>query len=247
MFFSIITVTYNAEATIKKTLDSIIMQDFDDYEVVIIDGASSDTTLEIINEYSKSITNYKVLSEKDNGIYDAMNKGISRTTGEYIYFLNAGDFFINENVLSNVAKYICDYERKYGKKKYIFHGDMFRAGKVVTYPDTFKEWKWIYLEHAYFSHQAIFANKNTFNKVPFNTKLKICADRDWLIRTMRDDGKYVHMKGLIIANYAEGGMSSGYKSQQKDSLTISKTYGGKKAYYFVRVKRKIGEILGHER
>ncbi|HDY89306.1 MAG TPA: glycosyltransferase, partial [bacterium] len=95
---SIITVTYNAEACLEKTIQSVINQTYKNIEYIIIDGGSSDKTLSIIKKYKKYIK--YCISEPDKGIYDAMNKGIKIAKGDYINFLNAGDFYYENNVLS---------------------------------------------------------------------------------------------------------------------------------------------------
>lgn len=248
MYFSIITVTFNAEENIKKTLDSISMQKFRDFEVIVIDGKSQDKTVNIVEAYYDLINNLSILSEMDDGIYDAMNKGVRQAKGDYIYFLNAGDCFVDCNVLSEVKNFIETY--KYGKdeyEKHIFHGNIIKKGKIIKYPPKFYEWKWVYLERAFFSHQAIFASRKLLEMFPFDLSLKICADRDWFIRSIRSGAKYIYMASIAIAVYEGGGVSAGFKQQQADSLIISTKYGGKKAYYIVKIKRKIGELLGHER
>ena len=92
--FSIITVCYNETGNIKKTLDSIIEQSFRDFELIVVDGGSTDGTKEIVQEYEQNIAWW--CSERDNGIYNAMNKGVSHATGEYVIFMNAGDWFYNK-------------------------------------------------------------------------------------------------------------------------------------------------------
>ena len=101
-FFSIITITFNASAVIEPTLRSIKSQTFLDYEYIVVDGASNDDTLAKVK--NSGIKNMKVISEHDNGLYDAMNKGIKKATGQYLIFLNAGDSFVNENVLTMYAR-----------------------------------------------------------------------------------------------------------------------------------------------
>lgn len=104
--FSIITVTYNAEDTVGRTIDSVDSQTFSDYEHLIVDGASSDKTLAIISE--RTNPRRSVVSERDKGIYDAMNKGISNTKGKYLIFLNAGDKFHAPDTLSRIADSIME-------------------------------------------------------------------------------------------------------------------------------------------
>jgi len=109
---SIVTVTLNAESVIRDTLDSILGQGFDDYEIIIIDGASTDNTMEIISGYKDKLS--VVVSEPDNGIYNAMNKGMRAASGKYIQFLNAGDYYCDNDVLSDVFENARDEDLLYG-------------------------------------------------------------------------------------------------------------------------------------
>lgn len=101
---SIITVTYNASSTVETTLRSIAKQTWTDYEHIIVDGASTDDTLQKVNAITTN--NQRVISEPDNGLYDAMNKGIDMAKGEYLLFLNAGDAFHSPDTLSHIASAI---------------------------------------------------------------------------------------------------------------------------------------------
>ena len=244
MFLSIITVTYNAENHIRQTLDSIQSQLFTDYELIIVDGKSTDDTIYYAKQYESIIPNLLIISEPDKGIYDAMNKGVSIAKGEYIYFLNAGDELYSDDTLVNICKRITDLGIK---RNVIFQGGVIKNGRVLEFPKSYSKWKWIYLEHAYFCHQGIFASADTLKNNRFDITLRVCADRDWLIRVMDKSGTYVYMSGIIVAKYLGGGISSGYSSQQADQLVISKRYGGMKAWIFVKIKREIGRVLGHPR
>ena len=101
--FTIITVSYNAESCIEGTIKSVLIQSYKNIEYIIIDGGSTDNTLKIINKYKKEID--IIVSEPDQGIYDAMNKGLNLAKGHFVNFLNAGDTFYNNEVLSLVSKY----------------------------------------------------------------------------------------------------------------------------------------------
>ena len=102
MKFSIITVTYNSAATIEQTIRSVIGQSYENIEYIIVDGQSTDSTLKIIEKYKDRIG--KIVSEKDNGLYDALNKGIDLATGDVIGFLHSDDFYINEKVIERYAE-----------------------------------------------------------------------------------------------------------------------------------------------
>ena len=111
-FFSVITITFNAEEFIKQTVESILSQEFNDFEYIIIDGASKDRTLEIINSYEDKFREKGIktsfYSEPDRGLYDAMNKGISKASGKYIWFINAGDTIAESDVAGKVFKSAID-------------------------------------------------------------------------------------------------------------------------------------------
>ena len=107
--FSIITITYNAEAFLPRTVESVLSQHYRDIEHIIIDGASTDSTISVAQDYmqrsyaAQNGHEVRIVSEPDNGLYDAMNKGLRQASGDYICFLNAGDFFPNANVLDTIV------------------------------------------------------------------------------------------------------------------------------------------------
>ena len=114
---SVVTVCWNAERTIGRCLESVMIQNFESYEHLIIDGLSNDSTLEIISRYSSD--NLRIISQADKGIYDAMNKGIKLAKGEYILFLNADDEFYSEDVLTNIWKKIQGYDIMLGSVNFL--------------------------------------------------------------------------------------------------------------------------------
>src|SRR5690554_4083025 len=115
MKFSIITVCKNSEATIENTILSVISQSYCDFEYIIVDGVSTDKTLDIVNKYRGSIA--KIISEPDSGLYDAMNKGINAASGDYLFFLNSDDKFIDDNVLEKT------YIKAKNNKAELLYGD----------------------------------------------------------------------------------------------------------------------------
>ena len=116
--FSIITATYNSQTTISETIDSLLSQDFNDFEILIIDGLSTDSTLEIVKGYNDSRIN--IYSEKDKGIFDALNKGINQSSGKFVGFLHSDDTFTDNTVLSNIFKsFENDIDGVYGDLNYV--------------------------------------------------------------------------------------------------------------------------------
>lgn len=237
MKISVITVCYNCENAIKETLASVAEQTYKDFEYVLIDGASKDSTVMIAKQYLNKIPNMRIFSEPDHGIYDAMNKGAQKAMGEYVFFLNAGDVFENETVLSRVGVYL-------DSKKDIYYGNVRKGEVIETYPEVLGKGYLVYREKMV-CHQAIFAARNILLNNPFDTKLKICADRDWLLRAINSGASLQYMRDLVVCKYAPGGVSEAYTNYNKDSLLLAQKYGGKPAVLFVKIKRLIGKAIGH--
>lgn len=172
---SIITVVYNGASTIEKTINSVIRQDYDNIEYIIVDGASTDGTIEIINKYIEHIDIF--VSEPDCGIYDAMNKGIEAATGNIVGFINSDDWYIN-NVIRNIVE--C-FERTDAE---IVHGEVQiveRNGELGKITDWNHNYETIY--EAMLPHPAIFAKMSVFKKYgAFDIEYKIASDFDWLLR-----------------------------------------------------------------
>lgn len=207
MIVSIITICYNAETDIKKTIESVLNQNYKDIEYIIVDGKSTDSTMDIVEEYKANLNNlikFKVISESDNGIYDAMNKGVKLATGEIIYFLNAGDVLYTNTIINEVSTYfkknLCD----------IFYGDIaFKYKDKTDIKRNNKLTDFFFLKGDAICHQCIFAKREVFDKTGnFNLKYKICADRDWLLKCFKLKFKISH-KNIVIAEYDMYGFSSG--------------------------------------
>ncbi len=168
---SIITIVFNDESNIEKTIQSVISQDYDNIEYIIIDGKSYDNTVKLIKKYDSQI--FKWISEEDKGIYDAMNKGIDLSSGEYIIYMNSGDSFYNTSVISNIfIKNKLSHERDivFGDTRAVF-SDYSRVIKG-KYPDN--------LNPMSFNHQSVFVKTALLKKNKFNTVYKICSDKNLL-------------------------------------------------------------------
>lgn len=196
--FSIIIPVFNGDKTLKRALDSIRIQSFKDYEIIIIDGKSTDNSLAIINDFMYTNTSIKVkfISEKDNGIYDAMNKGIELSSHNYLYFMGCDDELYAENTLENLGE-LNDIELVYGNV----------IGKLsgTNYASNSREEVLIKGIH----HQGIFYHKRVFEIIGnYDLRFKIASDYHLTLKVFLNDyfnKKYIDFP---IAKFGEEGLSS---------------------------------------
>jgi glycosyltransferase involved in cell wall biosynthesis len=194
---SVITVTLNASLDLQKTLDSITMQDYPDLEIIVIDGGSEDGTVEVISAYADHIAYW--ISEPDKGIYDAMNKGLSRATGEWVNFMNAGDLFFNSEVVSSV------FNREITEEQVIY-GD-----SVASYP-AFKAWRKALLpddlrKGMICCHQSMFFRTDMIGKEAYRPDLYFSADFEMIYRLYRA-GKIFRYIPISVAVFSTRGTSN---------------------------------------
>ena len=234
MKISIITVCLNCAAQLEQTINSVLNQNYNNIEYIIVDGVSTDGTLEIAKKYESKHKNIKVYSSKDKGIYDAMNKGISYASGDYVFFLNAGDTFYSKTVIKDIVKNTSpDDEVIYGNVNY---GD-----KITEYPTRLNLFYLVYLERMV-CHQGLFVKRNILKDNLFDLDYRICADRDLLIRLKKSHKKFKFIPNVIISNYDTNGVSSNKQKYMKESDKIAKKYGGVLALLFIKIKRIIGKV-----
>lgn len=204
---SVITVCLNAAATIKQTIDSIRSQTyFLNMEHIIVDGASKDRTVEIIKKYNNPKINY--ISEPDNGIYDAMNKGIKLVTGDVIYFLNADDTFYSRKVVETIAK---EFE---SNKADIIYGNvkMISNKNDINYIQKYNNVDKIYLTTKNICHQAMFCRAKLYNKYGgFNPNYKIANDYDWYLKMIFKNNVASHYADINISIFSLDGISGDSK------------------------------------
>jgi len=232
---SVVTVVFNGEKYLEETITSVINQTYDNVEYIIIDGGSTDRTIDIIKRYEEKIDYW--VSEKDNGIYDAMNKGIEYSTGYYINFLNAGDTYFDKNTILNISK-LHKYDVVYGNTLYVTpHGKYKRAAhKILNYKNLKKGMK--------VCHQSIFYRKSLFNDFGlFNLNLKYVADYEHLIRIAKNNVKFYNTN-IIHDLYIEEGFNSNHwlKSNIEVFKVLQKYYSNIYALFFF-VKKIIKKIF----
>lgn len=213
--FSIITIVYNGRAGIERTIQSVIEQTNTDYEYIIIDGASSDGTQEIIQRYHNKIAFWS--SEPDEGISDAFNKGIQKATGEYLIFMNAGDYFLDDKVLDKVKQDV-----KENEKDLLVYA--IAGMKDDIFPRTFEEACEIW-QKAMIPHQSTFIRKELFEKLGmYDTHLKIRMDFDFFARCQKANVSIL-LKPEAIAFYDMGGISAtDHYNYWREGLAIKLLY-----------------------
>ena len=196
MKISIIVPTYNSQRTIKRCLDSVIGQTFVDWELLIVDGCSRDETLAIVSTYNDS--RICIYSEPDKGIYDAMNKGINRSSGEWLYFLGSDDSLYDSKVLEDVEK---ELSTKYD----ILYGDVYAPQLSNEYRG---EWTISFLDYNR-CHQSIFYRRDFFSTYGlYNLKYTLYADYDINLKWILNKNIKSRYINRLIANYSANGASS---------------------------------------
>lgn len=213
--FSIVTINKDNAAGLKKTVNSVMSQTCGDYEYIVIDGLSTDKSVDIIRQYKDRITSW--VSEKDNGVYDAMNKGAARATGTYTLFLNSGDMFASDKTLEEIARLNIDTDfiignvlLNYRKKK-----------KGVKLPNRFTFY-YLYKYSVY--HQATFTKTSVLVELGgYDTRLKLSADWKLLVLALVLYHKTYTVIDNVISEYDVNGISSGKEAsliigEEKDTV-----------------------------
>ncbi len=202
MKISVVTVCFNEEKTIGDTIKSVLGQTYPDFEYLIMDGASTDGTLDIIKGYLPD-DRIRLFSEPDNGLYDAMNKSLSRITGEYVIFMNSGDMFYDDKVLEDTAPCL-DAD--------IVYGDVYRrcaAGSYVQrYRGTHLERMRMMLSGLAFCHQTQFTRSPLMKELGFRESHAITADYDAVVRALAKKRSFKHIDRIICSFDHEGGISA---------------------------------------
>ena len=223
--FSIITVTYNAEKVLEDTIQSVVFQTYRNVEYIIVDGGSTDNTLDVVHKYQERIC--KVISEPDKGLYDAMNKGIRMATGDYLCFLNAGDELHENETLQKIVYTLKGKELPdviYGETAIVDEEGHFLHMRRLSTPEHL-HWK-SFKEGMLVCHQAFFARRELALANPYDLRYRFSADFDWCIRIMKQS-KNLHNRHLTLIDYLNEGMTTqNHKASLKERFRImTKHYG----------------------
>ena len=237
-FLSIITINYNNKDGLKKTIESEVGQNWDDYEHIIIDGGSTDGSVEVIKEalendvYASHVSYW--CSEKDGGIYPAMNKGIRHASGEFVYMLNSGDA-LYPNMLSLLSPYLQQH------KDAVVYGavDCSVGGSFVRTACFSAEC----LDRATIPHQAAFVPISYHERFGlYDESYKICGDRHFFCRLKKQNISFVHVP-LIVCDYDESGISTtSERLTDRENIRISHLYFSQRNRIFF-VLKKLAKLM----
>ena len=228
---TIITVVYNAAKVLEATILSVINQSYPNIEYIVIDGASTDGTQAIISKYHDDITCW--ISEPDNGVYDAMNKGIATAHGDWVYFLGAGDTL--SPILHMLAEKLTD-------PNYIYYGDVYRTDLQRLYDGKFSAFK---LAVNNICHQAIFYPLAALKKYNYNAKYRIQADHNLNMQLYGDRGFKFKYLPMVIAVYEGAGISEQQMDKPffKDKMAIIRSNFPTVVFWYAVLRRALGKII----
>lgn len=201
---TIITICLNEEKVIENTINSVLMQDFEEFEYIIKDGQSSDSTNEIIEKYTYKFNQKKIpffhYVEKDNGIYDAMNWAVKKAKGKWVIFMNAGDSFYNSNVLNDIFKY-----KRYNSADILYGHTVYKmsGGYKIVVCNKHEN----LVKGDGICQQSCFIRRNLFEKKQFDTNFNILADYDFLLSLMQEKKKFININ-IIVSIFNHEGISS---------------------------------------
>ena len=236
-FFSIITVCWNSGNTIKRTIESVLEQDFQDYEYIIVDGGSTDGTLDIIKAYEPRFEGkLKYKSEPDKGIYDAFNKGIERATGKYIWLVNSDDY-IEPEVLERLHNLVKDCKEGYEPIISAIMNCVTENGNILyTVKSSPEKVAAAYRNNTMGTiHPATIVPKRIYDFVGlYDINYKIIGDIDWFKRAYKT-GMHIIFADFVVTNFMVGGVStasSSAKSKKDRKYLLKKFYPNIFSYYY---------------
>ncbi|MDB4409982.1 glycosyltransferase [Gammaproteobacteria bacterium] len=243
--FTTITVCFNEAETIERTIKSVLAQGYQNTEYLIIDGGSRDGTVELAKKYTGS--RVTLISEKDNGIYDAMNKALNLATGDILYFLNADDYFYDDNVLSLAAKCLEDDQAidiLSGKIEF-FNTPVINGKHYQRENFLFRNKLELYRNPN--GQQCVFSRKSLFDKIGnFNLSYPLCADYEWLIRAINNNAN-ISFVDSYFSNVDYQGVSYTSNTQRlrekRKIILLNSSLREIFLFIVLGLKQKIGNLL----
>jgi len=234
---SVITICFNNENDVRKTIESVVDQKYDSVEYIVVDGKSTDSTLSIVHEYSDQID--QIISEPDEGMYDAINKGIRLATGDVVGLIHAGDRLFDADVLSKIADHFesNDIDAMYGHSILVDQNDKpFRVNKSPEFKNSLMKRGWMP------SHQSVYIRRNIIEKLGYyRVDLGGSADYEFVLRYFHFGDLNIKRLDSFIVRFSIGGRSTtNYRStlwlSQKRHVKAWYLNGGKPPFYFIPLK-----------
>lgn len=256
MTISIITVCYNPEEkNIKEAIDSVLSQTYKDIEYIIIDGASSNNWLNMLPSYEDKFAKFRLISEKDHGIYDAMNKGIALSTGDIIGFLHSDDLYANKNIISNISEHFKKgAEAVYGDLIYVNKDDtgkIFRYWKSGDFSQQKLKYGWMPPHPTFFTKRSIYEETKLTTSTYFDCNYSISADYDIMTRILSSkiDYKIDYIPEVLVKMRVGGVSNRSLKSiilkSQEDWQIIKNHKLGGITTLALKNFRKVHQLLLH--
>lgn len=247
MKVSIITVTYNSEKTLQRTIDSVISQDYQNIEYILVDGNSSDRTLNVIQS-NPSISRY--ISEPDRGIYEAINKGIRMATGDIIGILNSDDVFADRKVISKVVEIMVSKQSDiiYGNLMYFGNNNLDKAIRIwesSTFNPSYLKYGWMP------PHPTIYCRKSVYDTYGlYNENFQISSDYDFILRVFKQHELKKSFLPIVMIKMCWGGKSTGsltniIKKSKEDYKVIKENQVGGIYTLFLKNARKVKQFFNH--
>jgi len=245
MKISIITITYNSAKTLPRALESVQSQTYPDIEHIIVDGASTDGTREIIEAYAAKHTNVRWVSEKDNGIYDALNKGIRMAAGDAIGFLHSDDVFYSADSIAHIAEAFAATQAEvvYGDLQYCHGERVVRRWKSNPFHPSALKYGWMP------PHPTVYVRREVYQQVgPYDDWFRISADFDMMLRIFSAGYKTHYIPEVLVSMETGGASNRNTKARlsktQEDYIVLKKNHIGA-GYLTVACKqlRKIRQFL----
>lgn len=246
ILISIVTVCFNSSQTIKRTIESVLSQSYDNIEYILVDGLSTDETVNLIESYKSRFINrgivFKFISEPDNGIYDAMNKGIKMAEGVLVGVINSDDWYEKDALerVSRAFKEKPDYDVYHGLIRYVDSNTEYIIGHHSSF-----------LDEGMIEHPGCFVKKGLFNKIGFfDLKYSSAADYEWMLRARKNGASFVQVP-FLLSNFRLGGVSGSINAYRED-LRIKRDYRLigvwdmiflSLLYYLIDIKRFTKNIL----
>ena len=226
MKVSIVTVVYNAESTIESCIKNVVSQTYKDIEYIIIDGKSTDKTLDIISNHKDNIS--KLISERDNGIYDAMNKGINNATGDIVGFINSDDYFASDDVVASIVEVFKnnDVDCCYGD---VIYFDEYDNNKLKRYWKTKKNNKNLFNDGTFPPHPSFYVKRECYERYGlYKVDFKIASDFELMLRFIKKNGiKTFYLPKTFVKMRSGGAANKNFKNvvkglnESKESFVIN--------------------------